>query len=82
MQLIFDEIGVVLDRDQYRDILSLLDMYHVYLRQHQVGYIHFLARLFLLNYCSIGSTDRVTRSLSQILLKPGSNMLEVPYLQR
>ncbi|XP_006454344.1 hypothetical protein AGABI2DRAFT_114096 [Agaricus bisporus var. bisporus H97] len=35
VQLIFDEIGVVLDRDQYRDILSLLDMYHVYLRQHQ-----------------------------------------------
>ncbi|KAF5355629.1 hypothetical protein D9756_003767 [Leucocoprinus leucothites] len=35
IQLLFDEIGIVLDRDQYRDILSLLDMYHVYLRQHQ-----------------------------------------------
>ncbi|KAF9453814.1 vacuolar protein sorting-associated protein 13 [Macrolepiota fuliginosa MF-IS2] len=35
IQLLFDEIGVALDRDQYRDVLSLLDMYHVYLRQHQ-----------------------------------------------
>ncbi|KXN90021.1 Vacuolar protein sorting-associated protein 13 [Leucoagaricus sp. SymC.cos] len=35
VQLLFDEIGVALDRDQYRDVLSLLDMYHVYLRQHQ-----------------------------------------------
>jgi len=36
VQLLFDEIGLVLDRDQYRDVLSLLEMYHVYLRQHQV----------------------------------------------
>lgn len=35
VQLLFDEIGIALDRDQYRDVLSLLDMYHVYLRQHQ-----------------------------------------------
>lgn len=38
VQLLFDEIGVALDRDQYRDVLSLLDMYHVYLRQHQVEF--------------------------------------------
>ena len=36
-QLIFDEIGVALDNNQYRDIISLLDMYHVYLRQRQVS---------------------------------------------
>ncbi|KAG6851060.1 hypothetical protein H0H93_002952 [Arthromyces matolae] len=35
VQLIFDEIGVALDDNQYRDIISLLDMYHVYARQRQ-----------------------------------------------
>ncbi|KIY71623.1 vacuolar protein sorting-associated protein 13 [Cylindrobasidium torrendii FP15055 ss-10] len=35
VQLLFDEIGVLLDNDQYRDTISLLDMYHVYIRQHQ-----------------------------------------------
>lgn len=36
VQLLFDEIGVILDDNQYRDAISLLDMYHVYMRQHQV----------------------------------------------
>lgn len=36
VQLLFDEIGVVLDDNQYRDAISLIDMYHVYMRQHQV----------------------------------------------
>ncbi|THV04954.1 vacuolar protein sorting-associated protein 13 [Dendrothele bispora CBS 962.96] len=35
VQLLFDEIGVALDDNQYRDAISLLDMYHVYVRQHQ-----------------------------------------------
>ncbi|KAJ7492621.1 vacuolar protein sorting-associated protein 13 [Mycena latifolia] len=35
VQLLFDEIGVALDDKQYRDIISLVDMYHVYMRQHQ-----------------------------------------------
>ncbi|KAF5375265.1 hypothetical protein D9758_000284 [Tetrapyrgos nigripes] len=35
VQLLFDEIGVSLDDNQYRDAISLLDMYHVYVRQHQ-----------------------------------------------
>ncbi|RDB28887.1 Vacuolar protein sorting-associated protein 13 [Hypsizygus marmoreus] len=35
VQLIFDEIGVALDDNQYRDIISLFDMYHVYVRQRQ-----------------------------------------------
>lgn len=37
VQLIFDEIGVALDNDQYRDIISLADMYHVYLRRRLYG---------------------------------------------
>ncbi|EIW86715.1 vacuolar protein sorting-associated protein 13 [Coniophora puteana RWD-64-598 SS2] len=35
IQLFFDEIGVALDDDQYRDAISLVDMYHVFIRQHQ-----------------------------------------------
>ncbi|KAG1749982.1 vacuolar protein sorting-associated protein 13 [Suillus paluster] len=35
VQLLFDEIGVALDDNQYRDAISLVDMYHVYIRQRQ-----------------------------------------------
>ncbi|KAI0756975.1 vacuolar protein sorting-associated protein 13 [Daedaleopsis nitida] len=35
VQLSFDEIGVLLDEHQYRDVISLIDMYHFYIRQHQ-----------------------------------------------
>ncbi|WWC86271.1 uncharacterized protein L201_001144 [Kwoniella dendrophila CBS 6074] len=34
-QVIFDEIGVVIDRDQYRDALSVVDVFHFYRRTHQ-----------------------------------------------
>jgi vacuolar protein sorting-associated protein 13A/C len=34
-QVIFDEIGIVLDRDQYRDVLSVVDVFHFYRRTHQ-----------------------------------------------
>lgn len=37
VQLLFDEIGVVVDDHQYRDVISLLDMFHFYARQHQVS---------------------------------------------
>jgi hypothetical protein len=37
IELLFDEIGVSLDDNQYRDAISLVDMYHFYTRQHQVG---------------------------------------------
>lgn len=37
VQLSFDEIGVLLDDNQYRDAISLVDMYHFYIRQHQVS---------------------------------------------
>ncbi|KAK7694663.1 hypothetical protein QCA50_001851 [Cerrena zonata] len=35
VQLLFDQIGVLLDDNQYRDVISLVDMYHFYIRQHQ-----------------------------------------------
>lgn len=34
-QVFFDEIGVVLDRSQYRDALSVIDVFHFYHRTHQ-----------------------------------------------
>jgi vacuolar protein sorting-associated protein 13A/C len=34
-ELQFDEIGFVLDASQYRDAISMVDMYHFYLRQYQ-----------------------------------------------
>ncbi|KAF8168100.1 vacuolar protein sorting-associated protein 13 [Crassisporium funariophilum] len=37
VQLSFEEIGIALDDDQYRDVISLVDMYHVYLRKRQYG---------------------------------------------
>lgn len=44
VQLLFDEIGVLLDDNQYRDAISLVDMYHFYARQHQVGSYVFMSR--------------------------------------
>lgn len=35
VQLLFDEIGVVLDDNQYRDAISLVEMFHFYSRQKQ-----------------------------------------------
>lgn len=35
VELLFDEIGFNLDHHQYRDAISMADMYHVYMRQHQ-----------------------------------------------
>ncbi|KAF8516153.1 hypothetical protein BU17DRAFT_51124 [Hysterangium stoloniferum] len=35
VKLLFDEISFTLDGHQYRDIISLIDMYHFYLRRYQ-----------------------------------------------
>ncbi|PPQ64275.1 hypothetical protein CVT24_008413 [Panaeolus cyanescens] len=37
VQLIFEEIGIALDDHQYRDVISLVDMYHVFIRKRQYG---------------------------------------------
>ncbi|KAF9478514.1 vacuolar protein sorting-associated protein 13 [Pholiota conissans] len=37
IQLSFEEIGIALDDHQYRDVISLVDMYHVSLRKRQYG---------------------------------------------
>lgn len=41
VQLLFNEIGVVLNDNQYRDAIMLMDMLHVYTRQHQVSESYF-----------------------------------------
>ncbi len=35
IELLFDELGFVIDEDQYRDTLSMVDLFHFYTRQHQ-----------------------------------------------
>ncbi len=35
VQLLFNELGFVLDDNQYRDVISLVDMFHFYARQHE-----------------------------------------------
>ena len=35
VQLLFEEIGFILDDHQYRDIISMVDMYHFFLRYRQ-----------------------------------------------
>lgn len=37
VHLRFEEIGIALDDNQYRDVISLVDMYHFYIRHHQVS---------------------------------------------
>lgn len=34
-QMIFDEIGFILDEDQYRDVLMMVDLFHFYIRHQQ-----------------------------------------------
>ena len=36
VELDFEEIGFVLDNHQYRDVVSMVDMYHFFLRNQQV----------------------------------------------
>ncbi|KAF8216245.1 hypothetical protein K438DRAFT_1748990 [Mycena galopus ATCC 62051] len=58
VQLLFDEIGVALDDKQYRDIISLVDMYHVYMRQHQYRKFRPPEAEFAANAPNTGSASR------------------------
>jgi hypothetical protein len=72
VQLLFDEIGVALDDKQYRDIISLVDMYHVYMRQHQVShFLNFASRSFIY-FCSIGNSALLRPNLPPTALNTGS----------
>ena len=65
IELLFDEIGVLLDDNQYRDAISLVDMYHFYTRRHQVS-VYFL---FLLNAVS-ADPFRALPALTRLLSPP------------
>ena len=52
VQLLFDEIGVALDDNQYRDAISLVDMYHVYMRQRQVKSFC-MKRMLVFMFCTL-----------------------------
>lgn len=82
VQLLFDEIGVALDRDQYRDLLSLLDMYHVYLRQHQVRPQSDFTRSSYGMHYSIADTGQGMKTSVSMLLKLDFDTQEMPYLQK
>lgn len=62
VQLQFDEIGVALDDNQYRDAISLVDMYHVYTRQHQVCFLVLPLRPPINEWCSIGNSDQAMKN--------------------
>lgn len=38
-QVLFDEFGFVIDDDQYRDALSMVDLFHFYTRTQQVSHL-------------------------------------------
>ena len=71
IQLIFEEIGITLDDHQYRDAISLIDMYHVYLRKRQVS--PFLSLLTSSRPCcmlpSMGDTALRRKNSMSILQK-------------
>jgi len=41
----FKEIGFVLDNHQYRDVISMVDMYHFFLRNQQVMFLQILSNM-------------------------------------
>ena len=66
-QVFFDEIGFVLDDDQYRDALSMLDLFHFYTRTHQVsqtGTIVLMVRDLFADVSSVCSIDAFDRQIS------------------
>jgi vacuolar protein sorting-associated protein 13A/C len=78
-QLIFNEIGVALDNNQYRDIISLLDMYHVYLRQRQVSFschISSSVSFMFLKYRTFRPTEFSLTNARSRLLFAGKAILE------
>lgn len=73
VQLLFDELGVLLDDNQYRDVISLIDMYHFYIRQYQV-IIHCgiwtAVWINMMLRCSTKSIDQVLRNLPKTNHEP------------
>lgn len=59
VELDFAEIGFVLDKHQYRDVISMIDMYHFYLRNQQVSYSYTRSLFRTHTFYSIVKLDQV-----------------------
>lgn len=66
IELLFDEIGVLLDDNQYRDAISLVDMYHFYTRRHQVS-VYFLFLLITVSADKIHALPALPYPLSRFI---------------
>lgn len=50
VQLSFEEIAFVLDRQQYQDVLSSFDFYHYHARRNKVRFVCTLATTFFIRF--------------------------------
>lgn len=48
-QLLFNQLGFNFDVHQYRDIISMADVYHIYDRKHKVLFNSFLHQAHLMS---------------------------------
>lgn len=69
VHLFFDEIGVLLDRDQYSDAISLVDMYQVYARQHQVSCTNITFISAIKRFYSIARSGLLMMNFAKIVPK-------------
>jgi Vacuolar sorting-associated protein 13, N-terminal len=76
IQLLFDEIGVLLDNNQYRDFISLIDMYHFYTRQHQVSHLC-VAKLVMTLENSTANIGQQRKTYKRIRLVLSLNLQEL-----
>lgn len=78
VHLRFEEIGVALDDNQYRDVISLLDMYHYYIRQQQVS-SNVDVTPHITEASSIANSDQVMRTWRETAPEPVCDSLAQPF---
>jgi hypothetical protein len=78
VHLHFEEIGVALDDNQYRDVISLVDMYHFYTRQHQVS-SNVGATSQTIEVSSTANSDQVMKSWRETALELVCDSLVQPF---
>lgn len=78
VHLRFEEIGIALDDNQYRDVISLVDMYHFYIRQHQVS-SNVDATLQTTEVSSTANSDQAMKTRRQTARKLVCDSLVQPF---
>ena len=68
-QLFFNEIGCVLDDEQYRDVISVADMYHLYARQREVRGLLVLLHFLEIHHQILNIVQEIQANLSGIIRK-------------